>query len=409
MVTPSTLDLGGLSDSLYAQELRRGAPPSRFGPRLESEFAQARLLQNRTVIRVACVFATVLALLRGTEQIYRGTWNLVLLIDLTFIIGSSAALTYIAWNSQYLERYMPWARILVPLRNMIVAVQVTAAAAQGQPEMLMVLPIALFGPFFFQGLRLRAAVLCSVLTLAAYAVSATHFHLPQPIALRADALLFVGAIAYIIAARNIESSVRLEFLERHLIAELAQRDGLTGAKNRRVFDEHLQQLWQRAVDRGRTLAILLIDIDYFKAYNDRYGHQAGDEALCRVAQTIQKFAPLPSGLVARYGGEEFAVVLYDVDTKQAREVADRIRHAVDQLAIEHRGSKAAARVTISIGVAAVEPSRDRSPRGALQLADQALYEAKVRGRNRVEMMDEEQHQLLVTGVFAVDTRTMVNR
>jgi diguanylate cyclase (GGDEF)-like protein len=403
------LDLGGLPDSPYAQELRGGAPRSRFGPRLESEFVRARLVQNRTVIRVACVFATVLSLLRGAEQIYGGTWNLVLLIDLAFIIGSSAALAYLAWSNEYLERYMPWARIVVPLRNMIVAAHVTAAAAHGQPEMLMVLPIALFGPFFFQGLRLRAAVLCSALTLASYAVSATHFHLPQPIALRADALLFVGAIAYIVTARNVESSARLEFLERHLIAELAQRDGLTGAKNRRVFDEHLQQLWQRAVTRGRTLAILLIDIDYFKAYNDRYGHQAGDEALRRVAEAIQKFAPLPSGLVARYGGEEFAVVLYNVDMKQAREVADRIRHAVDQLAIEHRGSKAASRVTVSIGVAAVEPSWDRSPRGAVQLADQALYEAKVRGRNRVETMGEEQHRLLVTGVFAIDTRTLVSR
>jgi diguanylate cyclase (GGDEF)-like protein len=109
-------------------------------------------------------------------------------------------------------------------------------------------------------------------------------------------------------------------------------------------------------------------------------------------------------LLARYGGEEFAAVLYDIEAGQAKDVAERICRAVAELAIEHRDSRTAVTVTISVGVAVVKASAQRNPRGALQLADQALYGAKVRGRNRVELMDDEEYRMLVTGVFANPSR-----
>jgi diguanylate cyclase (GGDEF)-like protein len=105
-------------------------------------------------------------------------------------------------------------------------------------------------------------------------------------------------------------------------------------------------------------------------------------------------------VLARYGGEEFAAVLYDADIREAREVAENMRRAVAELNIDHQGSAARRRVTISLGVAAVAPNLSRSPGGALQLADEALYQAKVGGRDRVEIRDERQHDLAVTGVFA---------
>jgi diguanylate cyclase (GGDEF)-like protein len=174
---------------------------------------------------------------------------------------------------------------------------------------------------------------------------------------------------------------------------------LTGLKNRRVFDEQLSRLWQQAVEDRRSIAMLLIDVDHFKPFNDRYGHQAGDQALQRVAQTLQAFVSRPLDVLARYGGEEFAVILYDIDAREAEELAERMRRAVSELAIEHHGSRVRATLTISVGVALIEPSRDRQARGALQLADQALYEAKIRGRNRVALMDQTAHRLLETGVF----------
>ena len=403
MTTAYSLEPGALCDSPYAQELRRGAPRPRFEARLEAQYQHARLSESRVLIRVACVLSALLALLRGAERMYEGAWNLVLLIDVAIVIGGSVILASIAWSTRYQRLYTPWARIFVPTRNVIVAAQVAAAAAHGQLEMLMVLPIMLFGPFFFLGLRYRAALFCCVATVAAYVSCAIFFDLPLSVAVRSYVFLLIGVIAYVVAARHVERSSRLTFLEGRLIAELAQHDSLTGTKNRRVFDEHLHQLWQRAVDHGQAMAILLIDIDCFKAYNDRYGHQAGDEALRCVAHALRNFVRQPEDILARYGGEEFAVILYDADIGKAREVADQMRRAVAELNIEHHGSSVCARVTISLGVAAVTPDANRSPHGALQLADQALYEAKVRGRNRVEIRDEVHHELLVTGVFAVGT------
>ena len=404
MTTAPDLDLGALADSPYAQQLRRGVSHLRFAATLEAEYRRARLLESRVLVRIACVFSLVLALLRGIDQVYEGTWNVIPLIGLAIISVCSTALASVAWSCRYESMYTPWARILVPARNMVVAAQIAAAAAHGQLEMLMVLPLALIGPFFFMGLRFRAALFCCVLTVVSYAISAIVFDLPLSVALRSDVFLIAGAVAYIVAAGYLERSFRLSFLEGRLITQLAQHDSLTGIKNRRVFDEHLAHVWQQAVDERRAIAILLIDIDYFKSYNDRYGHQAGDRTLRCVAQALQKFVRQPRDILARYGGEEFAVILYDADAGKAMSIADQMLAAVAVLNIEHCGSGANPRVTISVGVAAVAPRPNRSSHGFLQLADQALYDAKLRGRNRVALMDEGHHELLVTGVFAIDAR-----
>jgi diguanylate cyclase (GGDEF)-like protein len=397
----SRLDLSIFPDSPYAAELRRGPASLRFTPELETEYASFRLLQSRTLIRVACMLAAVLAVLRGLEQASQGTWNWLFAADAGLIVAGSIALTFVAWSRSFQRLYLRFARIVVPARNAIVAAHIGVIAAHGQLEMLMVLPIMLIGPFFFLGLRFRTALLCCALTVVSYVAAASFFELSEPVALRSYIFLIANAAACIVAARYLESGSRLSFLEGKLLVELAQCDALTGTKNRRVFDAQLNHLWRQATEDRRPLAIILIDIDHFKAYNDCYGHQAGDQALRKVAASAQRFVRRPLDVLARYGGEEFAVILYDIDREQAKEIADRIRLAVGGLAIEHRGSRTSPVVTISAGVAAVEPTVDRTPSGALQLADQALYEAKVRGRNRVELMGCEQHSLLETGVFSI--------
>ena len=388
------------AESPYARELKRGVGHLRFAEPLETQYTQERLSESRLLIRVACMLSALIALLRAAEKVYAGTWDLRSLTDLGIVTGISVALAGFAWSAQYQRVYMSWARILVPARNSIVAAQVAAAAAHGQLEMLMVLPIMLFGPFFFLGLRYRAALCCSVLTVLAYVLSATAWNMPLSVATRSYAFLLIGLIGFMVAGRHLEKSSRLAFLKGHLIETLAQHDSLTGAKNRRVFDEHLSALWRRAAEQYRDIAVLLVDIDYFKVYNDCYGHQAGDQALRRVAQAIGGLVRRPTDVLARYGGEEFAAVLYDADIGEAREMAENMRRAVAELNIAHHGSGAARYVTISVGVAAVAPNLSRSPSGALQLADEALYEAKVSGRNRVEIRDEREHDLVVTGVFA---------
>jgi diguanylate cyclase (GGDEF)-like protein len=207
-------------------------------------------------------------------------------------------------------------------------------------------------------------------------------------------------VACAFSARHFDRWCRTSFLESRLITELVELDPLTGAKNRRVFDEHLASLWQQGIKDRRPLAILLIDVDHFKAFNDRYGHQAGDHALRRVAQALKAHVHRPLDVLTRYGGEEFAALIYDVNASQAEQVAEQMRRAVTELGIEHRASRTGATVSVSVGVAAIEPGISRKPRGATQLADEALYEAKLRGRNSVVVLDDNQYKLLVTGVFS---------
>lgn len=400
MITISRLDLSAFPDSPYAVELQRGSPNLRFSPKLEAEYIRAHLRHSRTLVRVACVLAALLAVLRGAEQAAEIPWNSVLLIDFALVISGSIGLASIAWSISFERRYLQWARIVVPVRNAIVAVHIAAAAAQGHSEMLMILPLMLLGPFFFLGFCFATAFVSAAATVACFIISASFFDLAFPVAVRSDAFLLMGMIACTIAGRHLEKWSRTSFLESHIVAELAQYDALTGTKNRRVFDDCLVRLWRQAIEDRRALAILLIDVDHFKAYNDRYGHQAGDQVLRRVAQTVQRLVRRPLDVLTRYGGEEFAAILYDVDGDQARDIAERIRRAVGALAIEHRGSRTSTGVTISVGVAVVEPTFERNSRGAVQLADQALYEAKVKGRDRVELMDEAEHKMLVTGVFS---------
>jgi diguanylate cyclase (GGDEF)-like protein len=227
--------------------------------------------------------------------------------------------------------------------------------------------------------------------------------------LRSGAFALLALATFAIAAQQLEKRSRRAFLESHLVAELAQHDVLTWTKNRRILDEYLPRLWRQAAEDGRALAILLIDVDHFKLYNDRYGHQAGDAALRKVAQSIQSLVRRPLDLVARYGGEEFAAILYDTDGTRASSTAERIRKSVEDLAIEHKGSRMRPVLTISIGVAVIEPDVRRSPGGALQLADEALYRAKSRGRNRLEIMDDAQYRLLVTGVFSQELADTLKR
>jgi diguanylate cyclase (GGDEF)-like protein len=297
----------------------------------------------------------------------------------------------------------------VPLRNGLAAAAVAVAAASGQLEALMLMPLMVIGPFFFLGLSFRLGVFTVALSVVSFVTVALVVGLALPVLLRSSMFLLMTAAACAIAAHYLDKWARRSYLERRLIAELAERDPLTGVKNRRVFDEHLERLWKEAIEESCTIAIVLLDVDHFKAYNDLYGHQAGDQALRRVAQTLQALVSRPRDVLGRYGGEEFAAVLYDVDGREAEVLADRMRLAIKGLGIEHRGGRPAPLLTISVGVAVIEPSAHRRLRGALQLADQALYEAKESGRDKVELMDQAAHGALVTGVFSSAIRTQARR
>ncbi|EIJ44185.1 diguanylate cyclase (GGDEF) domain-containing protein [Beggiatoa alba B18LD] len=167
------------------------------------------------------------------------------------------------------------------------------------------------------------------------------------------------------------------------LQRLASLDGLTQLANRRRFDEYLDQEWRRATRDNSPLSLILCDVDYFKPYNDNYGHQAGDECLQQVAKAMSQAVKRPADLVARYGGEEFAVILPNTDTEGAKTVAVNIADAVKALQLPHRASQVQPFVTLSIGIANVYPNRHLSMLLLIKTADEALYQAKETGRNRI--------------------------
>ncbi|MBO9540501.1 GGDEF domain-containing protein [bacterium] len=167
---------------------------------------------------------------------------------------------------------------------------------------------------------------------------------------------------------------------------LAEADGLTGIPNRRIFDEVLVREWERCGRQATPLSLVMLDIDYFKVFNDTYGHQAGDDCLRQVAKALAGQVNRPGELVARYGGEEFSIILSDTDALGAEQIAERVRSQVEALAIPHAGSKAAPCVTMSLGVATLVPRPEDAADRMVALADHALYQAKQEGRNRVCMM-----------------------
>jgi diguanylate cyclase (GGDEF)-like protein len=210
---------------------------------------------------------------------------------------------------------------------------------------------------------------------------------------RVEFLRMLGAQAMIsIASARLHDSLEQRVAERtaqledanRKLATLSITDGLTGLANRRRFDEVLGAECARAARAGQALAVIMLDVDHFKKFNDHYGHQAGDACLIRVAHALATSTRRASDLTARYGGEEFSIVLPDTGAAEARRIGEALRGAIEALAIPHAGA-AAGQVTISVGIA-IQPGQGAGdPDALMRVADAALYRAKDAGRNRVEL------------------------
>ena len=170
--------------------------------------------------------------------------------------------------------------------------------------------------------------------------------------------------------------------QRDALRALILTDALTGVANRRAFDERLDTEWRRCGRAGLPVALVLVDIDHFKLYNDHYGHQAGDATLVQFAAAMRRAAARTQDLVARYGGEEFAILLPQLDGRGATGVANRLMAELEHMAIPHAASPTAPRLTASMGIACMVPGEHSMPADLIQVADALLYQAKAEGRDR---------------------------
>jgi diguanylate cyclase (GGDEF)-like protein len=390
-----------LPDSPQARQLRAGFPWLTFNPDLESEFRRTHFDENLLHTRVNLCLAVIITMAFTAVD----SWVLgpqlnripsiihLLVIMPTLLIGLASS-----FSPKRHRIYPPLAMFASTILGVGVAAIQIIATLGGVPILFPCLMLAIIFVYFMGGLIFYHALAANVIVVLAYLGAGIVLQLPGR-EFAYDALTMVAANLFCASIVYMhEKTSRMRYLEACLLREMVARDGLTGIQNRRMFDQHIQRVWQQAVREQKRVAVLLADIDCFKDYNDRYGHQAGDECLRAVAVSLSQCARRPLDFVARYGGEEFALVLYEASREYVAEVLTRIQRSIAELNIPHEASRVASRLTVSIGAAFILPTGNRTHEGLIQLADEALYSAKEEGRNRVVVMEAEYHTLK-TGRF----------
>ena len=392
-------------DSQVLRQLETGTPDLRFNPFLEKEYREychtQKVSRGRLAASVAFIFALAVSsleiLLR--DSLVGQTPSLLPVAVLAPLFGLILLTTYIPALGRHYEVIAASAITLAGLSS----IYVTQIASLNDASYLLasVVLINLYACRFL-GLRFGVGVPLAAFLVVAHAVIGLAVGLPTGELLYMTAILGAATVIATVSSYNWERTMRKAFIEQRMLNELAQRDGLTGLYNRRIFDDYIQRVWRQARRDHVPVEVIFIDIDHFKVYNDLHGHQAGDDCLRRVAASISRAAKRPFDFSARYGGEEFVLVLYGPPDDYARTLPEQLRQDIIELAIQHEGSHVAPTITVSIGVALADPSSGRSLTGAIQAADEALYEAKQSGRNRVIFKDASESEV-ETGNFRAAT------
>jgi diguanylate cyclase (GGDEF)-like protein len=238
---------------------------------------------------------------------------------------------------------------------------------------------------FLSGLRFYKAMLSTGLSALAYLIARVQLDLPAAETIEEAYYMYGITLVGLLGGYSLELSQRANFLTEHVALFRATRDPLTHLYNRRATFEHLERAWKLGFRDRKSVAVVLLDIDYFKTFNDQYGHVQGDSCLAEVAAAMRDRIRRPMDLVGRYGGEEFIAVLYDVNEVTLHLICEDVRRAVYDLNIAHRRMDAADRVTLSVGAACAAPAAGSVAMDwLLEQADKALYRAKAQGRNRCE-------------------------
>ena len=389
-----------LKDSADALELRRGLFRLRFAPALESQYVAAHLNRVRLRVRLWLSMGAILSLVYSVVHAEGdGIFSAGFAMEFLVVFPCALVLAWLAWHERHYRRfYMRVAPALVTVKGACAAFFIAQLIGKGYDEEVGLLAIYVISAFFFCGLMVRPALLAAATIVVVFALRILELGPDNSLAWKCFAVLLVTALMGSIVYLDMERSYRRSFLESAIIRELVTRDGLTGLMNRRALDEHLPRVWLQAQRDRRTLALLMIDIDHFKSYNDSYGHQAGDVALREVGRVLKEFTRRPLDIAARYGGEEFTVIFYDMPLRDVQDIAERIRKAVEQSAPSGQPSEVRG-ITISIGIGMVAPTVGRTLQSALQFADEALYRAKAAGRNCIAVNSQEDYLKVRTGTF----------
>jgi len=371
-------------NSPFADQRQRGFRWLRFNDFVEEEFRQyyaqntvqrARLMPILAMM-IICVSIGVM-LGDDESKAVMLTYNILLMLPI--LSATLYASTKPGWHRGY--------QLLLAASTLLIGLWITSivtrASLQDMPYFFGAEVAWIFITWLILGLPFRYAAGVSLFISCAYVFGNLNWNFqPSEILFATSMLVVVNAIGGL-SCYQLEHAVRHSFLESKVLAQLAERDGLTGLFNRRSYDKHIERIWRQSRREQVEIMVMLIDIDHFKPFNDYYGHQAGDDALRTVANVISMNAQRPLDYAARFGGEEFALILYGPGEKYGQEIPRKLREEVRNCKIYHETSPTDQYLTVSIGVAIVKADAKRSMAGAIQMADEALYQAKEEGRNRV--------------------------
>lgn len=389
-----------VEDTAQSRQLRAGFPWLTLDGELEAEFRRTHLEENLRHIRVNLCLGVVITLAFTAVEalvLAPALSRIPSLIHLLVIVPVLLIALAASFSPRRHRTYPPLALAAGAVVGLSMVAMLLLTASAGTSPLFPCLLITTIFVYFMGGPIFYHSLAANVLVALVYLMAGSAMQFHGQFGYDALCLVTVNIFCAVVAFMH-EKTSRLRFLEAGLLREMVARDGLTGIQNRRMFDQHIERIWLQAIRENTPIAVLLADIDCFKDYNDRYGHQAGDECLRAVAVSLNQCARRPLDFVARYGGEEFAVVLYEASREYVAEVLTRIQRSIAELNIPHDASRVASRLTVSVGAALILPSTQRSPDGLVQLADEALYSAKEQGRNRVVVMEDE-YQAMRTGRF----------
>lgn len=393
------LDIRHHLTSLVTEQRGAGLPPLRFSDFLEDEFRRSFCERHQIKSRPMLIAGSALIALASLGAIVTGHLSLTMAFFVFGILLPTLLATL--FYSFRPGRHEVYQTLLALSAFWIAGVCSSLAlrASLGGASYSFAAEVAcIFVIWLALGLRFSHAACVAISISLCYLWGMLRWSVPQgELQFSWMMLLAVNMIgAY--CAFQLETALRSAFLESRMLNELAERDGLTGLYNRRRYDENIQKVWRQSRRENSQFSLILIDIDHFKSYNDLYGHQAGDDALKQVADVIASCAKRPLDFAARFGGEEFALVLYGSAAEYGRELPEDLRRTVEELHIPHAESTTSPWLTVSIGLAIISPNTERSLAGAIQIADEALYQAKEEGRNRV-VVKESRSAHIQTGRF----------
>ena len=385
-------------NSPFYDQLKSGFARLRFTDFVEEEFllqyARTSLHRSRLLLGLA-IAATLIDI--GITVSGQGGHPASLVFDILIMLPVLGTALWVSTIPASHKFY----RFLLTVSAMLIGLMVTSiilrASLEGMPYYFAILITWVFMVWLIVGLPFRHAAVTALIISGLYFYSVFSWDLQFEESVFTLALLLFVNVIGAMGCYQLEYAKRRSFLDSRVLSQLAERDGLTGLYNRRSYDEYIERIWRQSRRENAQLTLFLVDIDHFKAFNDHYGHQAGDDALKEVANVIALSAQRPLDFAARYGGEEFSVILYGPAHEYGRDQAEQLRESIRNLKILHSESTTDQYLTVSIGVALIMPGSVRSLAGAIQMADEALYQAKEEGRNRIIVKESDSH--IQTGRF----------